>query len=307
MNKKRKSEKMSDIQWKRITMDDEETIKYYYKKEQSRNCEFTFANNILWEPHYNIRYAIIKNMLVFRTVDEVYSVSFPLGKDNVKETIEELMQHFEEEEKPFRMHLVSPEQFEVLDSIFPDQFEIEYVRDLADYIYESEKLITLSGKKLHSKRNHLNRFKAEYDGSWSYESITEENKQECFEMAEEWRKLNGCEDDPEKEKEFCVTLGALKNMEKLNLTGGLIRLDGRVIAFSIGEPVCDDTFVVHIEKAYADVRGAYPIINQQFIENEAAEYRYINREEDTGAEGLRKAKLSYYPVFMQEKGLVTLK
>lgn len=88
---------------------------------------------------------------------------------------------------------------------------------------------------------------------------------------------------------------------------GLIRLDGEVIAFSIGEPVCNDTFVVHIEKAYAHIQGAYPIINQQFAEHEAAGYFYVNREEDVGAEGLRKAKLSYRPVFLQEKGLVTLK
>ncbi len=298
---------MSDIQWKKITMDDRDIIHHYYEKEQSRSCEFTFANNILWEPHYNIRYAIIKDMLVFRKLEEGCFISFPIGKDYVKEAVEEIIQYFEEEEKPFKMHLVTPEQFAVLDSIFPDKFEIEYIRDAADYIYESAKLISLSGKKLHSKRNHLNRFKAEHDGSWNYERITEDNKQECFEMAEDWRKMNGCEEDPEKEKEFCVTLGALKNLEVLDLKGGLVRLNGKVIAFSIGEPVCDDTFVVHIEKAYADIRGAYPIINQQFVEHEAAQYTYINREEDTGAEGLRKAKLSYYPAFMQEKGLVTLK
>lgn len=126
-------------------------------------------------------------------------------------------------------------------------------------------------------------------------------------MAMKWRDLNGCSDDPEKEKEFCVTLNALKYMEELELKGGLIRADGRVVAFTLGEECNHDTFVVHIEKAFADVQGAYPMINQQFVEHEGKNYTYINREEDTGAEGLRKAKLSYYPVFLQEKGIVTLR
>lgn len=176
----------------------------------------------------------------------------------------------------------------------------------SDYVYESEKLISLSGKKLHGKRNHINNFIKAYP-DYQYERINGENREECIELAQNWRKENGCDSDPEKNEEFCVTLRALKELEDLNLTGGLIRADGRVVAFSIGEKLCNDTFVVHIEKAYADIQGAYPIINQQFVLHEAADYRYINREEDTGAEGLRKAKLSYYPVFLQEKGVVTTK
>ena len=95
--------------------------------------------------------------------------------------------------------------------------------------------------------------------------------------------------------------------KELGLVGGLLRAEGRVVAFTLGEPVCDDTFVVHIEKAYAEVRGAYPLINQQFLEHEVSAYPYVNREDDTGEEGLRKAKLSYKPVFMVEKGTAILK
>lgn len=104
-----------------------------------------------------------------------------------------------------------------------------------------------------------------------------------------------------------MTLNSLRLFEELKLTGGVLRIDGDVVAFTLGEPVCSDTFVVHIEKAFAEVQGAYPMINQQFVEHECMDYQYINREEDTGAEGLRKAKLSYRPVFMVEKGRVTEK
>lgn len=126
-------------------------------------------------------------------------------------------------------------------------------------------------------------------------------------MALKWRKEAECEQDEEKRAEMCVTLNALRLLEELQLKGGLLRAEpgGEVIAFTIGEPLNPDTFVVHIEKAFAEVQGAYPMINQQFVAHEAQGYQYVNREEDTGAEGLRKAKLSYRPAFLVEKGMVT--
>lgn len=294
------------IEWKEITMQDKEIIRTYYEREQSRSCEATFANNFLWAPHYKFRYALIEDALVFRSNDEPFSVSFPYGKANTDKVTEILAGYFRENNQPFRMHMVTEEQFGRLEELFPGRFQIEYKRDAADYIYESEKLLTLAGKKLHAKRNHINKFKAEHE-NWSYEEITPENKEECFAMAQAWCRENGCSDDPEKEAEFCVTQNALKYMDALELKGGLIRADGRIVAFSIGEECSRDTFVVHIEKAFAEVQGAYPMINQQFVEHTAQNYKYINREEDTGAEGLRKAKLSYYPAFLQEKGMVTEK
>lgn len=297
---------MSEFEWKLITKEDEALFQEFYEKEQSRSCEHSFANNLLWAPFYKTRYCVIDGSLVFKSGREEITVSFPIGKTNTRQVVERLLSYFENEGQPFCMHMVTPEQFERLERMFPGKFQIDYERDAADYIYESEKLISLSGKKLHGKRNHINNFIKTYP-DYRYERITGENKEECIAMAQDWRTQNKCDEDPEKSAEFCVALRALKELEQLQLTGGLIRAEGKVVAFSIGEKLCDDTFVVHIEKAYADIQGAYPIINQQFVLHEASEYRYINREEDMGAEGLRKAKLSYYPVFLQEKGTVTLK
>ena len=128
-------------------------------------------------------------------------------------------------------------------------------------------------------------------------------------MALKWREEAECEQDEEKRAEMCVTLNALRLFEELGLKGGLLRAEpeGEVLAFTIGEPLNPDTFVVHIEKAFAGIQGAYPMINQQFVIHEAQGYQYVNREEDTGAEGLRKAKLSYRPVFLVEKGMVSYK
>ena len=134
--------------------------------------------------------------------------------------------------------------------------------------------------------------------------MREDNLEECFQMALKWRNENGCDEDHDKNAEMCVTLNSLRLFKELELTGGILRIDGEIVAFTMGEPISEDTFVVHIEKAFADIQGAYPMINQQFVEHECAAYKYINREEDTGAEGLRKAKLSYRPAFLVEKGIV---
>lgn len=295
-----------EITWKKIALQDKEEIGSYYKKMPVRNCEFTFANNYLWAPFYQIRWGVVKERLVFLSGEGTFSVSFPQGDTPLGPVVEALLAYFEELGKAFRMHLVSPEQFRELEALYPGKFEIVYDRDKADYVYEREKLLTLSGKKLHGKRNHINKFKGNYP-DWSYEPVTAENEEECLELAKRWRILNGCEEDEEKSEELCVTMNALQMREELDLRGGLIRAGGRVVAFSLGEPCGEDMFVVHIEKAYPDVQGAYPMINQQFVEHETEGFPYINREEDTGAEGLRRAKLSYYPVFMMEKGTVTVR
>lgn len=295
---------MEEIQFKKPEMEDKELIHSYFKQYPSRSCEKTFVNVYLWSRFYKVGFAVIENTLVFKSEDQGFAFTYPVGKpENVKRAIECLEKYTVERNIPFILYHVTTEQFAQLEEWYPQKFEIEYNRDVADYVYESEKLATLSGKKLHAKRNHINKFKATFE-NWSYETLTKDNVEECFQMALMWRGENGCEEDEEKNAEMCVTLNSLRLLNELSLTGGLLRVNGKVVAFTIGEPISEDTFVVHIEKAYADIQGAYPMINQQFVEHECMNYKYINREEDTGAEGLRKAKLSYRPAFLVEKGIV---
>ena len=300
---------MEEILFKRAQLEDKEIITHYFENHTSRSCERTFANVFLWSRKYPVTWAIVEQALVFKSEDEDHlAFAFPAGElENVKKALEVLMEYSAQRNVQFQMYNVTPEYFAQLEEWYPGRFQIEYMRDDADYVYESEKLATLSGKKLHGKRNHINKFKSTYEGRWSYEKMTTDNVEDCFQMALKWREENGCEEDSEKRSEMCVTLNSLRLLEELDLTGGVLRIDGEVVAFTIGEPICQDTFVVHIEKAFADVQGAYPMINQQFVEHECMNYQYINREEDTGAEGLRKAKLSYRPIFMVEKGYVTEK
>lgn len=296
-----------EIELKRPELEDKALIDQYFRACNSRSCEDTFANLYLWSRHYKIKYAFLEGMLIFQQTEGGRYTSFPKGEQtNLKKVLDALISWYEEHDLEFHLMNVTPQQFEILEQLYPGRFSIEYDRDVADYVYEVEKLINLSGKKYHGKKNHINKFKKTYT-NWSYESLTKENAEECFQMALKWRNANGCDENVEKNAEMCVTLNSLRLLEELNLRGGLLRADGEVVAFSIGEPVCSDTMVVHIEKAFADVPGAYPMINQQFLIHEASEYQYVNREEDTGDEGLRQAKESYKPAFLQEKGLVSFR
>lgn len=297
---------LENIEFRYPELEDKEQIQRYYRKDTGRSCENTFANVYLWAKYYQSRYAVIEDTIVFKNeVSQGIAFSFPIGEEaDVRRALEWLMQYCEIHDSSFRMYCVTEEQFALLETWWPGQFQIEYDRDAADYVYESEKLATLSGKKLHGKRNHINRFKQTYE-NWSYETLNDENLEDCFQMALSWRNQNGCDDDPEKNTEMCVTMNALRLYKELELTGGVLRVDGQVVAFCIGEPVGADTFVVHIEKAFSAIDGAYPMINQQFVQHECTGYSYINREEDMGLDGLRQAKLSYRPVFLVNKGVVT--
>ena len=298
---------MEEIIFRRPALEDQELIRSYFDKAPSRSCERTFVDGFLWARHYDVTFAVIEDTLVFRDGGDDPGFAYPAGEEScVKRALEFLMKYSEEQGYPFKLYNVTAENFAQIEAWFPGEFELEYDRDQADYVYESEKLATLAGKKLHGKRNHINKFQKLYP-NWSYEPLNDENMEECFQMALKWRNQNGCEEDPGKNAEMCVALNALRLYKELDQRGGVLRVDGQVVAFTIGEELCEDTFVVHIEKAFADIDGAYPMINQQFVQHECTGYQYVNREDDAGSEGLRKAKLSYRPAFLVEKGILTRK
>jgi hypothetical protein len=194
-----------------------------------------------------------------------------------------------------------------IEAEMPDIFDYKFNRSVSDYIYSSEKLVNLTGKKLQSKRNHINRFKRENE--WEYGSLSGNPSliKECKEMLDQWMEINMADKDPSLVYDDVATTLMLDNFEYLGLKGGVIRVRGKIVAFTIGEPLTRDTFVVHVEKAYTSIHGAYSIINQQFAEHETTGFTYINREEDMGFENLRNAKLSYQPDILLEKYNARLK
>lgn len=297
------------LDFKRIALSDREWIEPLLMESGFQGSEYTFSNNYIYRKIYQIDVARMDGYYLVRSnKDARYrSYLYPAGSGDVKPVIEALIEDAREQGDVFRMHGVTKASAAQLEALFPDRFVIEEVRDNFDYIYESERLITLAGKKLHSKRNFINRFKQENENNWTYEAITPANLDECWDMNTRWCEKYGCDDTESLAEEACAVRNCFNNFDALGLSGGFLRVGNEIVAFTMGRPINHDTFIVHIEKAFSDVAGAYPMINQQFVSHAAAGYRYINREDDVGDEGLRKAKLSYKPDILLEKYAVTLK
>ncbi len=297
------------LDFKRIELSDKTWIEPLLAMGNQRGSEYTFSNNFIYRKIYGIEIARVNQYYVVHSSrqDETHKPSylFPSGSGDIKPVIEELRRDADRRGEPFRMHAITKENRALLEMQFPDTFVFTETRDSFDYIYESEAFITLAGKKLHSKRNFINRFQTEHEGAWSYEAITSDNIDECWKMNVRWCEQYGCGDDPDLAEEACAVRNCFNNFQALGLSGGLLRLNGEVIAFTMGRPLNSDTFIVHIEKAFHEIAGAYPMINQQFVSHNCEKFQYVNREDDVGDEGLRKAKLSYKPAILLEKFALT--
>ncbi len=288
-----------------VRAEDKETIDQYFKKEDSRHCDMSFASVYLWQIYYPATFTIYDDSLIFKGSGERPSFSFPIGSKDPHDAMEAILDYCKQEGIKPAFHCLTRAQETYLEEHYPGMFAIEFDRDDAEYIYECEKLIGLRGKKYHGKKNHINKFKKSHE--WSYEDIDDNNLDECIKMLYDWKKINEDPSDDEKDAEVCACKNALINMKMLGLMGGLIRAEGKVVAFTLAEKINSDTLVIHFEKAYSDVQGAYAIINQEFLIHHAEDIMYVNREEDMGEPGLRKAKESYHPVFLEENGFAIMK
>lgn len=291
---------MKELEFHQITIEDKAWMDALYAEDNRNACEYTFANNFIWRGVFEAEVARIEGCGVIRYLyGEDMAYSYPIGAGDKKAVIEKLLFLCHKENRTLTMCPLSERDKKQLEEWFPGKFLVWGDRDDYDYIYSREKLATLAGKKLHGKRNHIARFK---DGDdWSYEPMTAENVEECRKMTYTWIGMRSEKWNKEMEQEIAVLHEAFDHREELGLVGGVLRKKGEIVAFTMGEPLNSDTFVVHFEKAYPEMQGAYPMINQQFVIHACQEYTYINREEDTGDPGLRKAKLSYYPEILLKK------
>jgi len=168
-----------------------------------------------------------------------------------------------------------------------------------DYVYLARDLIELKGKKFRQKRNHINKFLKSYE--YQYENMSDNNLDECLKTELTWLSQQSNSEDQSILEEKQAVGEAIKNFHELKLTGGVIRVHGKVRAFSLGELLNPDMAVIHIEKANTDYAGSFNMINWLFALNAWSNVTYINREEDMGIPGLRKAKISYNPIKMVKK------
>lgn len=290
------------MQFKEITLEDKEWVTKYLKESGYQGCEFSFSTMMMWKDIYHGEVAEYQGTLCYRSYvdkDKRYVYAFPAGNGDKKAAIEAMMALEHACGRDFKLRGFEKEWADWLEEQFPGVFTIGTSRDEWDYIYSVEALSTLSGSKYHGKRNHIARFKD--SGEWYYEALQDSNVEECRLMSDKWYHAQLEIGNISVLKEKPVLNYALDHIKELDLKGGVLYRNGEIVAFTLGEIMNGDTFHVHIEKAYSEIQGAYPMINQQFVLHEMQGLTYINREEDDGVPGLRRAKESYYPVKMIEK------
>ncbi|MBP2633777.1 MAG: hypothetical protein H6Q70_4405 [Firmicutes bacterium] len=290
------------INFQLLAKEDKIIFDKFFKNRYYENSHSNFTNLFMWRSAYQIMWAIEDEVLYLKaTWEEEEFALQPFGpEEKMQQAIATWLAYFKDKKEPFFMYGVEKSMALQLEEYQGAEFEIEEDRDNFDYVYYSEDLIHLAGRKYHSKKNHLNSFKKSYPEA-EYKPITEELITQCKLNINGWYKKHGTFDDPILTTERNAIIEVLNNFDYLNLQGGALIIDQRVVAFTFGEQLNTDTAVIHVEKADPDIRGAYSAINQGFVETAWSHLTYINREEDMGLEGLRKAKISYKPVKMIEK------
>jgi hypothetical protein len=292
--------------FKPVELEDRELIGEHLWKYQPRTSELTFTNLFIWRSSFEWRWAVDGEWLILHSVKEGQNPFFlpPIGPPPRAETALKILRWLRDERG-----LADP-RLERADSRFVAEIsgvaglEIEPRREHFDYVYRSEDLITLKGSRYHAKRNFVNRF--ESGTAYQLEPLGPANLGLCAEFQERWCEFRRCDEDLNLLGEWEAIKEALAHYSGLKVKGEVITMGGRVEAFTFGELLNEETAVVHIEKANPEIPGLYAAINQKFSLKYWSKVRYINREQDLGDDGLRRAKLSYHPDHLEEKYRIRL-
>ena len=290
------------IDYKDIELSDKKIFDRYFSLKNFENSGYTFTNQYIWRHHYRSKFAIVDNYLcmIGRYRNEFPILVPPIGNEedgNFAKVFSKVIEDFQRRGYPVIVKAITEPTKDIIERYMPGVLYYKPDPDNYDYVYLSRDLIELRGRKFHKKRNHINTFLRKYD--YIYEPIDENNLDECIKMELEWFNARGRKKGLEEEK--VAIIEALNNFHELELLGGAIRVDGSIQAFSVGELLNPNMAVIHFEKGNTDYDGIYPLINQQFTKNTFSHVKYINREEDMGIPGLRRAKRSYNPVKMVTK------
>jgi len=284
--------------YKPLEIGDKEEFNRLLRQAPPPISELTFTNLFMWRYRYRPCWRVEDDcLLVLLAPEDRHPFGLqPAGPGDGIRALHRLADDLASLEAPPIVRRVSEE---LANRASPGDFRVEYDRDNSDYVYLAEDLVHLAGRKYHRKKNHLNRFVK--NNVFEYRPLDVELV-ECFlEMQESWCQIKACEESPGLLMEDYAIRQALIHFEDLDFQGGAIVMDDQVEAFALGEPLDDQCAVIHIEKANPDIPGLYAAVNQMFCRQAFSGMRYINREQDMGIEGLRKAKESYYPHHLVNK------
>lgn len=302
----------------RITLENRKEIEQFVNAFPHETSGLTFTSLYMWRNQNYFSYEIINDFMCVAGLSNFEGFEdepfvFPLlsrtrvcDKKKLKETMEEVIRRFEEKGYPFIMRLVPPHMRNIYNDLFPGRFLTLNDRANHDYVYMVDELSELKGRKYHSKKNHLNRFEREFEGRYEVVDMTAELADEALELLEyidSRKQVEGFAADMlAMEKE--VLNDIMPKFTELGFEGVALRIDGKLEAYAFGGRLGPNIIVEHVEKANIEFPGIYQKINSEFCKKFRDICKYVNREEDLGLEGLRKAKLSYKPVKMIEKCII---
>lgn len=282
------------IPFEKIDPSHREVYNQYLMTGRERGCEYGFTNLFLWGRQ---QAALVGGYLAIFSQFEKRSVyPFPVGQGDPKPVLDAIIHDARARGILCRISGMNAEECMRLEELYPGQFRFYPDRNSCDYVYNIEDLATLKGRKYQKKRNHLNKFKENHPAC-VLEPIRAENLDAVKEMTEKWYEAKQAENPQEDyHLERRALRRALTHMDALSLEGVVLTENGQILAMSMASRLSDSTFDVHFEKALDE--NAYVAINQAFAAHLQAKYpeiQYLNREDDMGIPGLRKAKLSYQP------------
>lgn len=317
---------MERIDFHPLTIADKEVVQHFVHDTECRNCDLNFVNLLSWRFLYDTEVAVHNGWLVFRFKANGHRAYLaPVGTGNyisdVRQGIctqtarrckwscivRELLNDAEADGEPFLLLGATEESLSLLNRAMPGFFYATCDRAYTDYIYKRENLETLSGKQLQPKRNHANRFFRSYPDA-IFRPLEQRDVPACLSLMKQWSAThNDDKDRHTHESEFRSAETVFRHWDKLEALGGVMEVEGRIVAFTYGAPINYDTFDVCIEKADTSYEGIYAAINREFVRTLPERFVLINREEDLGIEGLRRAKTSYHPYLLLHKYTVMAK
>ncbi|MDL2289190.1 phosphatidylglycerol lysyltransferase domain-containing protein [Clostridia bacterium OttesenSCG-928-F22] len=271
---------------------------------QFEGAEWAFSNMFIWR-HKNKPMICEMDGILYIHVELNGHRCFmaPLSLDREEDycpAMTRVEKYMKEQGWAVDIRMINDTLRERIEKCIPGRFAFSENRDYEDYIYDAEELRTLQGRKLHGKRNHINKFMAMYGNNFEYAPMQQQDVAECLALYETWIENKGG-DLTEYEDERISLTQALTNLEALGLKGCVVRINGKIEGFSVGAQLNDKTAVIHIEKGNDTIQGIFPVVNQLFVKNQWKDCEFINREEDMGIPGLRRAKMSYNPVRLVRK------
>jgi hypothetical protein len=283
--------------FKPIKIEDKPIFDKYYKNYPPVHSDYVFTTLVSWIDYAKFCYIIINNNLIVASkINNKIQIKPPIGDKN-KNIFDEVLKLAKQQESEYPFGVIDKNTKNWLENNYPN-LELIPTRDYFDYVYNSTDLAELAGSNYSKIRNRLNKFKK--NNEYSVESITEDNMKDIREFLKRWCLWKDCDKDPLLENEKKAILYSMENFFDLKLSGLSMIVNGDIEAISVFEKMSNDTAIVHYEKGSPDYDGIYKAINQETAKILQKDFKYINRESDMGVSGLRKAKLSYKPVFMIE-------